>query len=317
MKGGMAMKQTYYKHVSKADGLELDVLRIEPDEAAEIKGIVQLVHGMVEYKERYIPFMEYLAGKGYITVMHDHRGHGASIKDKEDLGYMYEGGYVALVKDTHDITKEIKDYAKERTGKDLPFTLLGHSMGSLVVRCYLRKFDKDIDKLLVVGCPSKQAGMKLGVMLIRLFEKFKGDRARMAMISGLVMGSYEKRFSKEKLPHSWVNSDPEEVKKYNADPLCNYCFTLNGFENLVKLTMLTYKDGGHVMENPNLPIRFFSGEDDPCAVNEKAFHAAIAFLKKQGYTDVAGKMYPGMRHEILNEPRKAEVYEDMLRFIEQ
>ena len=74
----------------------------------------------------------------------------------------------------------------------------------------------------------------------------------------------------------------EEVKKYNADPYCNYCFTLNGFENLVKLTMLTYKDGGHQMKNPDLPIRFFSGEQDPCAVNTKAFMQAVDFLKKQG-----------------------------------
>ena len=309
------MKKTYYKHVSKADGLALDVVRVEPDNASEVKGIVQLVHGMVEYKERYLPFMEFLAENGYITVIHDHRGHGASVKSKDDLGYMYEGGYVALVKDTHDITKEIKAYAKDLTGKDLPFTLLGHSMGSMVVRCYIRKFDKDIDKLCVIGCPSKQAGMKLGVMVIRLIEKFKGERARVPFISGLVMGSYEKRFAKEKLPHSWVNSNQEEVRKYNADPLCNYMFTLNGFENLVKLTMLTYKDGGHVMENPKLPIRFFSGSDDPCAINEKSFRAAINFLKKQGYVNVDGKMYPGMRHEILNEPGKHEVFDDILHFI--
>ena len=118
------------------------------------------------------------------------------------------------------------------------------------------------------------------------------------------------------MPHSWVNSDLSEVKSYNSDPLCNYLFTLNGFENLVKLTMQTYKDGGHAMENPDLPIRFFSGADDPCAINEKAFRSAIEFLKKQGYKDVDGKMYSGMRHEILNEPGKARVFNDILEFIE-
>ena len=311
------MKETKYTHISKADGLELSVLRIEPENPEEIKGIVQLVHGMNEYKERYIPFMNYLAKNGYLTVIHDHRGHGASVKSPDDLGYMYEGGYVGLIRDTHNITKEIKAYAKELTGKDnLPFTLLGHSMGSMVVRCYIRKFDKDIDKLCVIGSPSKQAGMKAGVMLIRLIEKFKGERARLMLIAGLVMGSYEKAFAKEEIPHAWVNSNPEEVKKYNADPLCNYCFTLNGFENLVKLTMLTYKDGDFIMENPDLPIRFFSGADDPCAINEKAFRSAIEFLKKQGYKDVDGKMYSGMRHEILNEPGKARVFNDILEFIE-
>ena len=311
------MKETKYTHISKADGLELSVLRIEPDNPEEIKGIVQLVHGMNEYKERYIPFMNYLAKNGYLTVIHDHRGHGASVKSPDDLGYMYDGGYVGLVRDTHNITKEIKAYAKELTGKDnLPFTLLGHSMGSMVVRCYIRKFDKDIDKLCVIGCPSKMAGMKAGVMFIRGLEKIKGERARVPLVAGLVMGSYEKRFAKEGVPHSWVNSDLTAVKSYNSDPLCNYLFTLNGFENLVKLTMQTYKDGGHAMENPGLPIRFFSGADDPCAINEKAFRSAIEFLKKQGYKDVDGKMYSGMRHEILNEPGKVRVFNDILEFIE-
>ena len=310
------MKQTKYEHVSGSDGLHLSVLRIEPENPSEAKGIVQLVHGMNEYKERYIPFMEYLAGNGYITVIHDHRGHGASVKNPDDLGYMYDSGYVGLVKDTHEITREIKAYAKKETGKILPFVLLGHSMGSMVVRCYLRKYDMEIDKLCVIGSPSKQAGMKLGVMTIRALEKIKGERSREMMIAGLVMGSYEKRFSKEGIPHSWVNSDLDEVRKYNDDPLCNYCFTLNGFENLVKLTMLTYKDGGHIMKNPGLPIRFFSGEDDPCAVNRKAFCSAIEFLRKQGYSNVSGKMYPGMRHEILNEPEKQTVFEEILAFIE-
>ena len=113
----------------------------------------------------------------------------------------------------------------------------------------------------------------------------------------------------------WVNSDPEKVKKYNEDPLCNYMFTLNGYLNLVKLTMLTYTDGGYVMKNPALPIRFFSGAEDPCAVNEKAFAEAMELLRKQGYTDVDGIMYPRLRHEILNEDEKDMVYEDILNFI--
>ena len=143
----------------------------------------------------------------------------------------------------------------------------------------------------------------------------KGERTRSKFISDLVMGDYEKKFKKEEVPHMWVNSDPEKVKMYNEDPLCNYMFTLNGYLNLVKLTMLTYTDGGYVMNNPNLPIRFFSGADDPCAVNEKAFNAAMELLRKQGYKDVDGKMYPNLRHEILNEDEKDKVYEDILNFI--
>lgn len=313
--GGIAMKEERYTHVSKTDGLEISVLRIEPDNASEIKGIVQVVHGMNEYKERYIPFIQYLVGKGYLCVIHDHRGHGQSIKTPDDLGHMYEGGFEALIDDTHEITLEIKEYAKKITGEDLPITLAGHSMGSMVVRSYIRKYDSDIDKLIVIGCPSKKPGMKAGLLLIKIIKLFKGERFRSHFVASLVLGDFEKRFKSEG-PSAWVNSDPEEVKKYRADPLCIYMFTLNGYENLVRLTMRTYTDGGYAMKNPSLPIRFFSGADDPCAISEKDFNKAVELLKKQGYTNVKGKMYKGLRHEILNEREKDTVYEDMLSFIE-
>ena len=310
------IKKTTYSFNSRSDGLALSVLRFEPENPTEIKGIVQLVHGMNEYKERYIPFMEFLAGQGYLCVIHDHRGHGHSVEKKEDLGYWYKGGYEALIEDIHDITLDIKTYARNLTGKtDLQFILLGHSMGSMAVRCYLQRYDDELSKLIVVGCPSKQPGMKSGLALIKIVKAFKGERHVSMFIAGLVMGNYEKKFAKEGLPHSWVNSNPEEVKKYGNDPYCNYVFTLNGFENLVKLTMETYKKSGYVMNNPSLPIRFFSGADDPCAVSEKAFNAAVDLIKKQGYTDAEGKLYEGMRHEILNEKNKDMVYKDILEFI--
>ena len=312
------MKEKRYSHISRSDGLKLSVLRTEPDNSEDIKGIVQLVHGMNEYKERYIPFIKFLTDNGYLCVIHDHRGHGASVKSPDDLGYMYEGGYEALIEDTHEITLEIKTYAKEITGKDnLPFILFGHSMGSMVVRGYIRKYDADIDKLIVCGCPSAQSGMKPGLALINFVTKLKGERKRPVFVANLVMGSYEKRFKKEGIKHSWVNSNLEEVKKYNADPLCNYIFTLNGFGNLVRLTILTYTNGGYAMNKPDLPIRFFSGEDDPCAVSEKAFKEAMELLKKQGYIDVDGKMYPNLRHEILNEPEKEKVFNDILEYMDK
>ncbi len=310
------MKDLYFIHKSSSDGLPLSVYRTEPDKPEDIRGIVQLVHGMDEYKERYLPFIRYLTEQGYITVIHDNRGHGRSIKGPDDLGYFYEGGYRALIEDIHDITVEIKNYALELSGRnDLPFILFGHSMGSMAVRCYIRKYDSEIDKLIISGCPSEQSGAKAGLFLIKLFKMLNGDRERNRFIARLCMGSYEKKFKNEGLPHSWINSDPEAVRQYNADPLCSYIFTLNGFENLVKLSILTYTDKGYAMAKPSLPIRFYSGADDPCAISEEAFNKAIDHLKDRGYKDVKGKMYPGMRHEILNEPEHMTVFEDMMEFI--
>ena len=138
----MNIIETTYQHISGSDELPIYVLRIEPEDPKNIKGIVQMVHGKNEYTGRYTGLMRYLAEQGYLTIVNDHRGHGESVLDASDRGYWYEGGFQALVEDLHEITQEVKQYAAEKCGrKDLPFTMLGHSMGSLAARCYIRKYD--------------------------------------------------------------------------------------------------------------------------------------------------------------------------------
>lgn len=316
----MPTLESKFSFKSKADGLNISVLRIEPENAQNIKGIVQLVHGMCEHKERYIDFMHFLAERGYLCVIHDHRGHGESINDFKDLGYMYDGGYKALIDDTHEVTTRTKEYVASLVGakSDLPYTLLGHSMGSLVVRCYTKLYDNEIDKLAVLGCPSKLPGMAPGLMLINVFKTIFGGHARSKIVDYLVSGSnYESKFASEKLSHAWLNTDKGEVQKYLNDPYCMFTFTLNGYYNLVKLTMETYSPKNYKMENKNLPIHFFSGADDPCAISWNDLNKAMDMMKNAGYINVSGKMYDKMRHEILLEPNKMEVYEDIFAFIQE
>jgi len=315
----MEIKETKFTFNSKEDILKLSAIRVEPQNPEDVKGIVQLVHGMCEYKERYMDFMRYLAGKGYICVIHDHRGHGESVKSKEDLGYMYEGGYKALIEDIHLLTKMTKEYALQELSKvDLPYILLGHSMGSLAVRCYIKKYDNEIDKLVVVGCPSPQAGVLPGLAFINVLKAVKGAHAHSKLADFLVMDSrYEKKFKAEKLKHSWVNSDKEAVYRYNDDPYCNFTFTLDGYDNLVRLNMETYSAKGYEVNNKNLPIRFFSGKEDPCGISVEAIEKAISVIKNAGYVNVSKQLYDNMRHEILNEPEHEMVYSDILEFIEQ
>lgn len=306
------MERKEFTFISETDGLEISALAVLPE--GEPKAILQLVHGMCEYKERYLDFMEYLAGKGYVCVIHDHRGHGKSVKKIEDLGYMYEGGQKGLVEDARQLT----EIAKKEYGTDIPFYLLGHSMGSLVVRCYIKKYDADIDKLVVVGSPSKPAGSGMGLAIAKCAEKFKGGHAKLHLLDVLAMDmTYEKPFKSENLKHAWVNSDRDAVLRYNADPYCNYTFTINGYKGLIGTTKDTYDKNGWKMANPELPIAFFSGAGDPCAINEKAFQSSAQFLRDRGYKNVRAKMYEGMRHEVLNEPEHLKVYEDIEAFLSE
>ncbi len=311
----MAIKSKFtYK--SDIDGVTIHALRYEPDGA--VKGIVQIVHGMCEHKERYVALMDYLAANGYLCVIHDHRGHGQSIEKQGDLGYMYQGGYRGLVEDTHQLMVMVKDFVKKSMGQEVPYYMLGHSMGSLVVRVFLKKYDSEIDKLVVMGSPSNRPGTTAGLVLINILKKLKGDKSHSKILDFIVVNSsYEKRYKAENTPHAWLSTDKSEVAKYNKDPLCNYSFTINGYENLVLLTKETYSNEAWSMKNAELPIKFLSGEGDPCAVDKKSFANSMRFLKKLGYQNVTGKMYKGMRHEILNDTIRTTVYSDILNFFEK
>ena len=310
------LHETKYRHISQTDGLPICVLRIEPENPKDIRGIVQLIHGKNEHKGRYAAFMRFLAANGYLTIINDHRGHGESIIDPEDRGYFYQGGTAALVEELHDSTLDVKQYAAEKCGReDLPLTLLGHSMGSLAARCYIRKYDGDIDKLCLTGSPSRSDRIQQGLQIVKLLKRIEGKRSRSPLAKKLIMGvSYERKFRHEGLRNAWTNSEREAVIEHNNDPLCRFNFTLNGYEEMLKMAMLAYT-GDYTPQNPDMPVRFFSGEDDPCALSRQKFVEAMRLMKNIGYTDVRCLLYKGMRHDILHEKNKIRVYNDILRFI--
>ena len=276
----------------------------------EIKGIIQISHGMAEHKERYIPFMNYMANAGFVSVIHDHKGHGESIKNKEDLGYFYDTK-IMIVEDLHQVTLYIKDkYPK------LLIILFGHSMGSMVVRVYLKDYDKDINALIVCGSPSKNNGAKVALSLIKFMELFHKDTYRSKFINYLAFHNYNKDFESNS-SNSWLTSDDVTVKEYDTDPLCGYIFTLNGFYNLFSLMEDIYQEEGYQVKNSGLPILFLAGEKDPVIMNTSKWREAQEFLKKIGYQNITNKLYPDMRHELLNELNKEQVYEDILHFAQK
>lgn len=342
---------------SNYDGLDLGVsLRI----SADSKGIIQLVHGMAEHRERYHDFMDYLAEHGYVVIIHDHRGHGASVATKDDYGYF--GPYktaesptpqsaensafqsvespalrssenpadrpaqdptAGIIEDVHQIT----DYIKQRF-PGFSLTLFGHSMGSLVARCYMKQYDQDVDRLIVCGSPSKNPGLGAGLAVAKLMKTFRGEKHRSKLINALAFGGYNQRSAKlarqngnldaryDAGPNSWVVSDPAVVAAYDADERDGFTFTLNGFITLFSLMKQAYSPKGWQMCNPSAPIFFIAGADDPCIISHKKFAEAVSFMRARGYQDVTSKLYPKMRHEILNERGKLEVWSDILTWIE-
>lgn len=302
------MKEKRFTLASDYDGLGLRCVLYEPD--GEIKGIVQIAHGMCEHKDRYLPFLQFLAKHGFVAECHDHRGHGESVKDKTDFGWFGDFDGVAVVEDTLQITRYLKtEYP------NIPVVLFGHSMGSLIVRCYLQEHDNEIDKLIVCGSPNKNSMVSMGIAVEKCIRFFRGGKHRSKALFLLTTGNGDKRFPGEGVC-AWLSRDSAVAKGYLTDPKCAYIFTCNGFENLFKLLKRTYQKKGYRVKNPNLPVHFVAGGDDPVIGNELKWFQGVESLRGIGYTNVSGKLYEGMRHEILNEIGKEEVYQDLLSFIE-
>lgn len=300
------MKKTFYL-MSEADQLKLHVLLIEPE--GDPKGIIQICHGMAEHKERYEPFMEMLCEQGYVTVIHDHRGHGKSIKKEQDLGYFYDATGEMIIEDAHQLTLWMK---KRYPG--IPYHLFGHSMGSLVVRCYLKKYDKELDSLIVCGSPSENPMAGIGVAMAKA-ACFTGEKKPGKLFQKMAFSAYRKQLKKEDSPNAWISYNQENVRKYDENPLDGFLFTNNGFLNLFLLMRNTYSKKDWSLQHPSLPILFIAGADDPCMGSKKQYAQAMTFLKKRGYNHVQGTLFLNRRHEILNEDEVEKVYDVILSFL--
>ena len=297
-----------YKVKSNQDGLELGITAVVPE--TKVKGIIQLSHGMSEHRLRYLDFMQYMANRGYLMVIHDHRGHGESIRSKEDYGYFYENGSTAMVEDLNQVLEEVK-----KENPNLPYYLFGHSMGTLVARKFIKKYDDKIDALILCGLPTENKKVWIGKFAVKTLELFYGSHHRSKFIQKLAFGSYSKRFKNDPNP-VWLCSNLEETKKYRKHEACGFIFTLNGFYNLFSMMQDVYKKE-YQCKNPKLPIFMIAGSDDPVIGSMDKLKKTENFLKEQGYENITTKIYEKKRHELLNEDNRLDVYEDILNFIHQ
>lgn len=295
-----------FEFTSQFDGLIVNAMIAVP--SGPVNGILQIVHGMCEYKERYLPFMDYLADEGFITVIHDNRGHGKSICSDEDLGFLYKNGGKGFVEDIAQACRITKE-----AYPDVPYFMLGHDMGSLGARIFTKEHDTELNGLIVCGSPcfSRFSGFVRSIE--NALSRKLGSHYRSDKIVAIMEDTLNKPFVKENVLHAWICSSREIVDKYNNDPLCNFMFTLNGYEGLLYLLRETYSKKGWRVENPSLPIRFVSGKNDPCMISEKKFFKAISLFEKVGYQSVSHRLFDGMRHEILNEKNNAVVYKDIAK----
>ena len=302
------MQQEKFIIASKMDKTPLSVLMVTPDGAP--KGLVQFSHGMAEHKERYLRVMCLLAAEGYASIIHDHRGHGESVRAQEDLGYFYPAGADGVTADLAQVNALLR-----RRFPGLKLVMVGHSMGSLAARAYAAEHGDTLDGLLLSGSPGYNAACGMGKALTWVLQgaHLGNDRARSKLMDAMLNGPFEKNFQGDS-HFLWLSADRDNVRAYENDPLCGFGFTLNGYRALLTLMQRAYDEKTRLPET--LPVRFMSGEDDPCALGHMGFDMARENIEKRGPKNVEAKMYPGLRHEIFNE-RSDEVDQDLLNFVDK
>lgn len=274
--------------------------------------ILQIVHGMAEYVERYEDLAQYLGEKGILVTGDDHLGHGKSVAENGIYGYFCEQDpATVVVRDVHRLKKLTQE---EYPG--VPYVILGHSMGSFILRNYLFRYGTGIQGAIVCGTGSQPGAIvKLSRMMAALQGTFLGQKHVAKMIDKIAFGSYNKKIENPRTSFDWLCTDEGVVDAYVKDKLCGFIFTVNGFR-----TLFTLLDRLNQEENLNampktLPVHFISGDMDPVGNYGKGVRKAYEDFEKAGMERISLKLYPGCRHELLNETNKKQVYEDIYPWI--
>lgn len=281
------------------------------DNIKEYKGIVQLVHGMQEHIGRYVEFANVLADCGYIVVGHDHLGHGNTVKNEDEFGHFADKeGWNRLVDDIHILQNQIqKEYP------ELPYIIMGHSMGSLLVRTYITKYKDNISGVIISGTSGQKNGLVAGMLLTKLIMLFRGKKYKSNLLEYLVTGSFNKKFKPNRTKADWTTRDYEQVDKYAKDPKCGHNFTTSAYYDLLSGTYYLSKQK-NINKTINVPILIFSGDKDPVGENSKGVIRVYNMLEKAGLDNIKIRLFKDGRHEMLNEINKDEVYYFILDWLE-
>lgn len=290
----------------------IHALKCVPD--SKPRAVVQIAHGIAEHIDRYRPFMEFLADNGFVVAGNDHLGHGKSIRVPEEQGFFAEkDGWWRVVDDMdklHDIMS--KEYP------ELPYVLFGHSMGSFLTRTYLIKHPDKYDGVILSGTGHQSPALVLGgnaaASVMAMLNGAMGDGAK---LDSLAFGTYLNKIENPRTKFDWLSRDTEQVDKYIADPLCGFVGKIGLYRDMMQgIKFITDKKNIAQM-NKEKPVYFMSGDGDPVGDYGKGVERAYNAFCDAGLHDVFMRLYPGGRHEMLNETNKEQVYQDILNWLNE
>lgn len=276
------------------------------------RAVLQIIHGMAEYAERYEKFAERLTAEGFAVVGEDHLGHGKTVPAGGTFGYFCDDDpATVVVEDVHRLTVMTK---KRYPG--VPYFILGHSMGSFILRSCMAKYGADIQGAVVMGTGNTPKAALSYIRFVTSLQKFfTGGKHKSGLLDWMAFGGFNKRIPDCKTKFDWLSRDEENVAAYEADALCGFTFTVNGFETLFELIRRAASPENIAKIPVSLPVLLQSGTDDPVGWYTKGVEAVRDAYLRAGLTDVECIFYEGDRHEILNEADGGRVMDDLCQWI--
>jgi alpha-beta hydrolase superfamily lysophospholipase len=298
-----------FKTISEFDGQTITSSLYLPDAP---KALIVVFHGLMEHRHRYHDFAQTLEGAGYAVLCPDHRGHGDSPYDGKIYGYFadHNGWFVNL----EDLQKIIYQ-TKIKTGP-LNIILFGHSMGSLAARSYLKRFENELSGVILSGSSAYSPMVYVGRFLAQILSVF-GKKQPSKLLFQMIFAPFNKGITPVRTPFDWLSVNEDNVDRYVADPKCGFVLPAKGYRDLFDGLLDVYQSKDWAVMRPDLPIHFVTGQFDAPAGFEKGVQHAIDTLKNEGYRNITSKIYPGVRHELLQEQIKEQVTADILLWCDE
>ena len=279
------------------------------------RAILQIAHGMAEHFGRYEDFAKFLTAQGYAVCGEDHLGHGLTGAAVNEFGYYGEIEGKAqdhLVEDLHTL----HCIMRAQYGS-VPYFLLGHSMGSMLARIYLTKYGDDLTAAIIMGTMGPGGPAQMALPVVKLLKGIYGPKHKSKLLYALAFGGYNKKFPDPSERLGWQSQDPEVLKAFRADPLSNFMMSVSAFQTMLEMILFISRPQWPAEVPMDLPLLITAGDDDPVGDFGKGPRAVYDAFLALGRKNVTLQMYPGMRHEILNEPCKSETYQNILSWMEQ
>lgn len=290
-------------------GIDLSCFKIIPE--GEIKGVIQVFHGMGEHKKRYHHFAKYMAKNGFAVYAHDHRKHGKSVNSPEDVGiFTKDDLWSDVLLDCNFVNRKI-----QKDLPDVPIIIMGHSMGSVIARKFISNYER-VPKMAIIMGTLPPIGMKrawVPLFITTVMGWFTKDK-RMPFIAKLLNDPLNKKYTIKRTKFDWLSNDIRVVDKYIEDPLCGYSYSKTFYKEFFR-AMVDVNKSDVILETNDIPLLFISGKDDPVGEFGEGVKKTRELYSGHGYTQLTIKLIEGNRHEIINEKEKNATFKYLIEWI--